>query len=763
MLMVAGGCQNPANMSSGAENQYQIIPKPAKLFPKKGRFRINADTRILVESQDASLWKAADYLSEFIQKGSDLRLPVSAAGKSKNAIIFRPDPEIANEEGYRLKVSKSEIVISASTGAGAFYGVQTLLQLMPPAVFSPVNRARQFTVNCVEIIDEPRFAYRGMHLDVARHIFPVSFIKKYIDLLAMHKQNRFHWHLTDDQGWRIEIMQYPKLQQVAAYRDETVIGHASEKPPRFDGKRYGGYYTQEEVKDIVKYAADRFITIIPEIEMPGHSSAVLAAYPELGCSKGPFRVQTTWGVFKDVLCPKEETFEFLENVLIEVMDLFPSEYIHIGGDECPKAAWKNSEFCRRLMLREELEDENELQSYFISRIEQFLNENGRKIIGWDEILEGGIAPNATIMSWRGTEGGIAAARQGHNAIMTPTSHCYLDYYQSTSEEEPLAIGGYLPLEKVYAFDPVPEELEVYETGHILGVQGNLWTEYIATPEHAEYMAFPRAIALAEVGWTPQNERRFQDFAQRLVYHFNRLNTLKVNYANHILDVEGKTTGTEAGLLLHMKVKAGNYEIQYMTIGGADKKTVYKNPILIDQDTIIIAATHNNGIQIGNVAKFVIRLHKAAGKPIELLSPPHPAYGNGGKEALVNGIPGSNSRYGDNEWLGWSGEDFEATIDLGEIQPVNKVSLRFFNSPTQWIYLPKKIEVYVSDDGIEFKKAGQSSAQTTDDKYAKEIEFPMAEITGRFVKIKAERFGIIPDGKQGADHEAWLFVDEIVVE
>ena len=759
---IFSACHGEGKRATKAENQYNILPKPAKLLPKKGQFLITPDTRIILESDYLEFQKAADYLVDFIKNGSGLQLQFETSERTKDVIIFRFDNSIDNPEGYQLSVSPFEITITAKSGAGAFYGIQTMLQLMPARVFSSDNKAGQIAVSCVEITDEPRFSYRGMHLDVARHMFPVEFIKKYLDLMAIHKQNRFHWHLTEDQGWRIEIKKYPKLQEIAAYRDETVIDHASDLPAKFDGKRYGGFYTQEEVKQIVKYAQDRFITIIPEIEMPGHSSAALAAYPELGCTNGPFKVVRTWGVFEDVYCPKEVTFEFLENVLTEVIDLFPGEYIHIGGDECPKAAWEASAFCQDLIKKEGLKDEHGLQSYFITRIEKFINSKGRKIIGWDEILEGGLAPNAAVMSWRGTEGGIDAARQKHPVVMTPTTYCYLDYYQSQSDDEPLAIGGFLPLEKVYSYDPLPSELNVEEASYILGVQGNVWTEYITTPEYAEYMVFPRAIALAEIGWTPQADRNYKDFTGRLVNHFSRLNAMKVNYANHVLDVSGKVSGAENGVQLHLNTTAGDYEIQYMTVGGNDAKTVYKNPIGITQSETIIAATHSGGQQIGNVAKFKINLHKAAGKAIEIASPPHSNYNAGGKEALVNGISGNNTRYGDSEWLAWEGENFEGTIDLEKKQNINQISMRFFNSPLQWIYLPKKIEVSVSDDGVNFTKVGQGSGQPATDSPLKVVEIPLAEVSAQFIKINVERFGIIPKGEQGAGHEAWLFIDEIEV-
>jgi hexosaminidase len=359
---------------------------------------------------------------------------------------------------------------------------------------------------------------------------PVEFVKKYIDLLAIHKMNRFHWHLTEDQGWRIEIMKYPKLAEISAWRDESLIGHASEKPRQFDGKPHGGFYTQDEIREVVAYAAERYITVVPEIEMPGHSQAALAAYPELSCTGGPFKVQTMWGIHEDVYCAgNEKTFEFLENVLAEVLELFPGEYIHVGGDECPKDRWEKCPKCQSRIKSEGLEDENELQSYFIKRMEKFLNAHDRRLIGWDEILEGGLAPNATVMSWRGEEGGIKAAKAGHDVVMAPTSHTYFDYYQADPENEPLAIGGMLPIETVYSYDPVPAELNEEQITHILGVQAQVWTEYIPTPEKAEYMAYPRACALAEIAWTPADQKDYERFSRSLARHLKRLDMLDVNY------------------------------------------------------------------------------------------------------------------------------------------------------------------------------------------------------------------------------------------
>jgi len=515
-----------------------IIPQPVNVTTGEGYFQLTPETPIVISDDTPALRHVAGYLTDKLYTATWIYADISTQqAPSDTSIVLTIDAEAApdHNEGYALSVTPDQVTISAKTSHGLFYGVQSLLQLLPPEIayedpsFVPKNF--NWTIPAVEITDYPRYDYRGMHLDVARHFFPVEFVKKYIDLIAMQKMNRFHWHLTEDQGWRIEIKQYPKLTEVGGWRDSTLVGHYDSE--RYDGIRYGGYYTQEEVKEIVQYADDRYITVIPEIEMPGHSSAALEAYPELGCEPGKnYKAQTTWGVFEDIYCPSEETFTFLENVLTEVIDLFPSEYIHIGGDEAPKTAWENSELAQQLIKRESLEDEHELQSYFITRIERFLNSRGRQIIGWDEILEGGLAPNATVMSWRGIEGGIAAAQQGHDVVMTPTSHVYLDYYQADPATEPLAIGGFTTLEKTYSYEPTPDTLTAEQAKHILGAQGNVWTEYIHTGDKVEYMAWPRSTALAEVVWSPKEKRDWFNFWGRLQSHFKRLEYMGVNAAEH---------------------------------------------------------------------------------------------------------------------------------------------------------------------------------------------------------------------------------------
>ncbi|CCH52029.1 Beta-N-acetylhexosaminidase [Fibrisoma limi BUZ 3] len=507
---------------------YAILPKPNKLAEKTGTFTLPNTVKISVD--DEAVRFIADMLAGQLAKATG-RTPSVTTGKSgKAAIRFESAKgDKLGAEGYALRVTPKQIVISAEKPQGFFYGLQSLLQLMPAEVFSPTAvRNVVWSVPCCIIEDQPRYAYRGLHLDVGRHFFPVSFVKKYIDLIALHKQNVFHWHLTEDQGWRIEIKKYPKLTEVGSQRKQSMIGRYGEN--RYDGTPYSGFYTQDEVREVVRYAQERFVTVIPEIELPGHSMAILAGYPELGSSPDKIvPVATKWGVFDDVLFPREETFTFLQDVLTEVMDLFPSQYIHIGGDECPKTQWKQSRFCQDLMKREGLKDEHELQSYFIRRIDKFITSKGRKMIGWDEILEGGLSPNATVMSWRGTEGGIAAARQGHDAIMTPGGFCYLDHYQADPKTQPIAIGGFTTLEKTYGYEPTPDSLNAEEAKHIIGVQGNVWTEYMLTPEYVEYMVWPRAIALAEVGWTNKDRKNVDEFKQRLAVHQKRLDFLNVNY------------------------------------------------------------------------------------------------------------------------------------------------------------------------------------------------------------------------------------------
>jgi hexosaminidase len=515
-----------------AQNTYHIVPKPVKLKPQQGKFVFGKDTRILLPNDDPDMLHAAYALQERFLLTNAWYLKVEKPDENLtpapgNDVIFKLNSGIQNREAYRLHILKDRIEVEAASAAGFFYAMQTIRQLLPPEIERNRPPNKELSVPCAEIEDTPRYSYRGVLLDVSRHFSAIKDIKRYIDLLAFHKINTFHWHLTDDQGWRIEIKKYPKLTEVGAWRDQTLIGHLDTGDRKYNQTRYGGYYTQEEIKNTVAYAKTKFITIIPEIALPGHAVAALAAYPELSCSGGPFEVAGRWGIYHDVYCTGENTFRFLEDVLGEVIDLFPGKYVHIGGGECPKTRWERCHQCQTKIKELGLKDEHELQSYFISRIEKFVHSKGRAVIGWDELTESKPVAGATVMARRNMENGVAAAKQGRDVIMTPTDFCYFDYYQSKDvKTEPLAVGGYLPLEKVYEFDPAPAGLTVAEAQHILGGQANLWTEYIATSSHVEYMLFPRLAALSEAVWSPKEGKNYGDFKQRLkngpVKHYDAL-------------------------------------------------------------------------------------------------------------------------------------------------------------------------------------------------------------------------------------------------
>lgn len=514
----------------------KVIPLPARIeYDGDGSFVIKERTRVVYDSEDSAMARNADFLAGYIRDGAGLDVRKAPDRKAGKSITLDIDTLIANEEGYILTVGKKGIEIRGGSAKGVFYGIQTLRKALPA---STEVRCR-VAVPYVRITDEPRFGYRGLHLDVARHYFPVEFVKKYIDLMALHNMNTFHWHLTDDQGWRIEIRQYPELTAKGSVRKETMV---RKNVNEFDGTPYGGYYTQDEIRDIVKYAADRNITVIPEIDLPGHMVAALACFPELGCTGGPYEVAGKWGIMPDILCAGNDgSFEFLENVFDEITGLFPSEYIHIGGDEAPRTRWEACPKCQARIKAENLKDddassaEDKLQSYFMTRIEDYLKTKGRKIIGWDEILKGGVSQSATIMSWRGTEGGRDAARLGHDVIMTPRNYMYFDYYQTAdTSDEPLAIGGCVPLEKVYSFDPELPDLTPEEHKHILGIQANLWTEYISTPEYAEYMVLPRAAALSEIQWVRPENKDWDSFTERLGSFVRFYDAGGYNYARHLL-------------------------------------------------------------------------------------------------------------------------------------------------------------------------------------------------------------------------------------
>jgi hexosaminidase len=595
--------------------QINIIPKPEKLYVSDGIFTLDADSRIIFEDPNPALRLIAEALADSIAGGSSFKpkvVPYSLAKSIENDIFLSMNlnDSTFGEEGYQIRSNNGQFIsIQANTARGVFYGVQSLYQLFPAEVYDLMNQNHQeWELPAVTISDKARFAYRGMHLDVSRHMFPVEFVKQYIDLLAMYKYNHLHWHLTDDQGWRIEIKAFPKLTEVGAWRNETLVGHGGARPKVYDGQVYGGFYTQSEIREIVDYAALRYITVIPEIEMPGHASAALAAYPELGCTGGPYKVETSWGVFEDIFCTKEETFTFLEQVLDEVLELFPSTYIHIGGDEAPKTRWKACKQCQQRIKSEGLADEHELQSWFIQRIEKYLNAHGRKIIGWDEILEGGLPPDATVMSWRGIAGGIAAAQMGHDAIMTPGSHCYLDHYQGDPAVEPLAFGGYTPISKVYAYEPIPEELTEKQSKHILGAQANVWTEYLKKPEDITYMVLPRMAALSEVLWSPVKSRNWENFYDRLPAHFERYKALGINYSMSVNQIKvEKIQAADSVIQLNLKTEVPNGMIYYTTNGSTPDtlSARFDQPFDLAEIDLLKMQLYRNGQKVGDIQQRAI--------------------------------------------------------------------------------------------------------------------------------------------------------------
>jgi len=738
-----------------SQNQLPIIPYPSQVILNSGSFVLTFKTTIQADENSFE----AKYLKELIksQTGLNLKIDSKYSSNSIQLIMKLPDTINFNKEHYELNVSNSKIIITSFSNQGLFYGIQTLAQLISS------EKSLIIKIPSLQIIDQPKHKWRGMHLDVSRHFFPKEFIKKYIDYLVMYKMNTFHWHLTDDQGWRIEIKKYPKLTEIGAWRKGSMIGHYREQ--KFDDKPYGGFYTQEEIKEIVAYATERHITVVPEIEMPGHAVAALASYPQYSCTGGPFEVALKWGVLDDVFCPKEETFEFLENILSEVLTLFPSEYIHIGGDECPKTRWKKCANCQSIIKREGLKDEHELQSYFIQRIEKFVNGKGRKIIGWDEILEGGLAPNAAVMSWRGTKGGIEAAKQKHFVIMTPSSHCYFDHYQGEPKNEPLAIGGYTTVEKVYSFNPTPKGLTEEESKYILGAQGNVWTEYMEDANKVEYMIFPRMLALSEVLWGTSNPGKYTDFQDRMSQHFLVFDKNKINYSKAFFELTSKVSQSDVynTILFSLKSTKNQSGIRF-TIDGSNPtwdSNSYQNPISITKNQTVKAAYFENGQQKSAIIEQSFFINKATGKKISLINQPNESYSTGGAFTLIDGIIGDRQKFG-KDWLGFSGKDLVATIDLGKDEDISKVSISSLASESSWIYFPKSIEVLVSNDGENFKKIALVSSKEIIDNNG-EIKFEFKSTKTKFIKVIASNFGKIQDGNPGAGSNAWLFIDEIGVE
>ncbi len=764
--------------NTGAQSN-QLIPQPASVIQPKAsaRFTINAATVLVLEG--SNLEQPALFLKNYLEQYYQLRLSIVNNTASKNAIRLnyeRLDNEIPG--AYRLTVTDKGAYIAGDNDAGVFYGIQTLIQLLPVPDPTKKPPAINTSIPYIMVEDAPRFAYRGMHLDVGRHFLPVSFIKKYIDYLALHKFNTFHWHLTEDQGWRIEIKKYPELNGKGAWRNGTIIGRYPGSGN--DNQAHGGFYTQQEIKEVVDYAKNRFIDVIPEIEMPGHSSAAIAAYNWLSCfpekptvttakkiadktrdeqNKGQIKyVQETWGVFDDVFCAgKESTFTFLQDVIDEVTALFPSSYFHIGGDECPKTHWKICDACQKRMKDNNLKDEHELQSYFVQRIEKYLNSKGKKLIGWDEILEGGLAPNAVVMSWRGETGGIEAAKQKHEVIMTPGNPVYFDHSQSENEDS-ITIGGYNPIEKVYAWDPVPAELSAEEGKYILGAQANVWTEYMDNPGKVEYMIFPRMAALSEVLWSKKENRNWAAFEKKLSTQFNRYSLWEAGYSKAYYDIKAKILPATSGNGVLWELTGESAEKIKVKRKGPDAAIIYTKPIQVTGNATMSAS--NSKLTLWQSFSF----NKATGRKISLTTPPSKSYPGDGGFTLVNGVKNEKGMGKSQEFLGFSGTDCEAVIDLGKEETLSNVVIHSLSQTGSWIWRPQTLEVFVSTDGKLYSSAG-----LTDDflitikgleKGTMSVEF--ASRKARYVKVMVKNWGEIPAGEPGAGNKAWLFVDEIEI-
>jgi hexosaminidase len=785
------------------ENKYNLVPQPNRMVPQKGRFVLNDKVKIVTPSGSPEVEAIAN---EFITRllltsGLTLKQIENASSSAIKFVIAEGFPK----EGYKLSVTSGGITITASEPNGFFYAVQTIYQLLPVEIYGKETaKYADWSIPAVEIEDAPRFAYRGLMLDVCRHFSSTDYIYKFIDMLAMHKMNTFHWHLTDDQGWRIEIKKYPKLTEIGSKRKETLVDYYyTNYPPIFDGEEHGGYYTQEQIKDIVAYAASKYITVIPEIELPGHASAAIVAYPELSCMPdAKHEVAQMWGVFDDVFAPTETTFKFLENVMDEVIELFPSPYIHIGGDECPKTAWKNSAQCQALIRELGLKDdakpntvdgvkhtkEDKLQSYFITRIEKYLNSKGRNIIGWDEILEGGLAPNATVMSWRGVQGGINAAKTGHDAIMTPNPYIYLDHYQEDPEFAPTTIGGYSTLKKVYHYNPVPNDADELVKKHVIGLQGNIWTEYIQTDERRDYQAFPRGVAIAETGWTLDENKNWDSFRERMTSDFLRMSIIKVNACRNFFNVNINTRTDEDGAL---KVLLETYypkaDIHYTTDGTVPTQNspVYNDPFVLTSNINLQAAAFKDGIMLGEVTAKPLYGNLISGKNYTVTPRPESYRGDilGENDVLgadpqtlglTNGKRGNNASY--IPWvsfeLGKEGS-VEFTVNLEQATSIQSVVFGSLYNPANLVLPPSVASVEVSLDGNNYKKVAEQAftrqyPEVGRKAYTDSLTFSPVEAI--YVKVHFKSGGtlrngtdcLVANGAQGELIASAIYLDEVEV-
>ena len=749
-----------------AQQTVNIIPKPVSINVNKGSFVIDRFTTLrLAETKE--MVSSANFFVRSVKDISGLNLPFNKS--LKKTIELKIDKKaVPQDEGYKLSVTPEKILITANSNQGILYGMQSILQTLPA-----IRTNAALEVPCMEITDYPRFKYRGLHLDVSRHFFSPETVKQHIDLISKYKLNTFHWHLIDDPGWRLEIKKYPKLTSVGAWRVDRLHKPWELRENQQPGEEpnYGGFYTQQQVKEIVAYATERGVTVIPEIEMPAHVESAIAAYPHLSCIQKPQTV-LTGGIypkdFQTSYCAgNEDVFKFLEDVLTETMALFPSKYIHIGGDELDKSFWEKCPKCQKRMKDEGLKNVDELQSYFIKRMERFLNSKGRKIIGWDEILEGGLAPDATVMSWRGETGGIEAAKMNHDVIMTPGNPLYFDHYQAGPAGEPLANGGFNTLKMVYDYNPVPKELTAEQSKHILGAQANLWTEYITTRRQVEYMVLPRMAALAEAVWTPLGKKDFSDFRKRLVKHFRDYDDLGLNYSAGNYTVDIKPLTGDGKLKVQLATEMPGVDIYYTTDGSqptAESKK-YTEPFEITSSQKIQTVTVDNG-KVMNITPAVqsFVMHKAVGGNLTYTNPVSNHYTADGPNSLSDGIRGTYAvgKY----WHGFYGKDMIATVDLGAMKQIEKITLGALQHYRDWIFLPTKVSFEVSDDGKNFKPVGSVTndiASTVSESTIKDFTVQFNPATARYVRVTASILPEAPKGHPGEGKPVWIFVDEIIVE
>ena len=769
-LLALAACSEPKVQ----ETTLDVVPHPNAVSQLEGEFKVSGASVYhgadLDDRSKAAVKAFANQL--FLTSGSKGSL---VEGTSSKGFVFELDKKLAHEE-YTIVISKNRVSVKASGLNGFNYAIQTIKQMLPVEIYGKVPAAKKgWTLPCVEIKDKPRFSYRGLHLDVSRHFFTMDEVKKYIDVMEIHKLNTLHWHLTDDQGWRLEIKKYPRLTEVGSIRNKTIVGHIFESEI-FDNTEYGRgcYYTQEEVKEILEYAASKGITIIPEIDLPGHMLAALAAYPEYGCTGGPYEVWGLWGIADDVLCVgREETMKFLEDILAEVCELFPAEYVHIGGDECPKVRWETCPHCQAKIAELGLKDddryqaEHYLQGYVTTRMEKFLAEKGKKLIGWDEILEGEIAPNATVMSWRGVAGGLQAVRMGHDAIMTPNTFFYLDYYQSLDKEnEPLAIGGYLPVEKCYSYEPTTADMTAEEKSHILGVQANLWTEYIPTADQLFYMLLPRLAALAEVQWCQPEVKNWDRFLESADDFCAIYDMLGLSYGTHLFDASGKASiNKEKGCVEVVLEAQGDTQVRY-TLDGTEPgpdSPLYTEPIEIRETSVIKAKSDRPGM--GNrIWEKHFNAHKAMGRPVQTLTATHPNYTFNCPDLLTDGIV-STGPYNSGDYAGWYNAPFVAVIEMDGSE-YSEVTVSTVVFKYDWVFGPKSITVYTSEDGENFTQIKhevmKADGQMDDGNGGKDYTLKFGKTSAKYLKVVAESFTELPTWHPGAGHPGFLFVDEVIV-